>query len=63
MGDRYYATGVQLGIIKAQLKAAGQPVGMINEIADNQFIGRIEEHEKESKKVAIVLTDEEVKDE
>ena len=45
MGDRYYATGVQLGIIKAQLQAAGQPIGILNDIVDKQFIGRIEEGE------------------
>lgn len=54
MGDRYYATGVQLGIIKFQLKAAGQPIGMIDEISSKQFIGRIEENEKDKLKVAIV---------
>ncbi len=54
MGDRYFITGVQLGMIKAILKANGQPYGFINDIAKKQFIGRIEEEEEDNHEIKIV---------
>jgi hypothetical protein len=58
MGGRYWITGVQLGAIKALLKYAGQPYGLIDKIVENQFIGDFptEEDKKRFKKHIMTIS-------
>lgn len=53
MSERYWITGVQLGIIKAVLETNNQPTGMIDEIIDKQFIGNMPEPYKKHRIVII----------
>ncbi len=43
-----------MGIIKAQLEVSGQPYGLILGIVKEQFIGNIEEQDKNKLEVSIV---------
>lgn len=61
MGDRYYATGVQIGTMLGILNEAGdkdyiikQVKKILTEIEKKQFVGRIEEWEKKNTKIGIV---------
>ena len=64
MGDRYYITGVQIGMIKAFLEEdidskvpltrASRIKELLDGIEDKQFIGRIEEQDKDKLEVGIV---------
>lgn len=54
MADRYWVSGVQLGIIKGFLKERKLPTNIIDdEIANEQYIGRIEEWDKNDLEVGI----------
>lgn len=56
MGDRYWISGVQLGIllITADSIKSKSMKKLLKEIEDKQFIGRIEEEDKDKKVVEIV---------
>jgi hypothetical protein len=56
MGNRYYITGVQLGMILGMLNpnTIEQIKKIIEEIETNQFIGTIEEENKNIMKIGIV---------
>lgn len=42
MSERYWITGVQLGIIKAQISNKTHLLELVKEIEDKQFIGNLE---------------------
>lgn len=60
MGDRYYITGAQLGMLKAlvDIKDYDNFLELWNKIETNQFIGRIEEQDKDKMDVIIVAKNE-----
>jgi len=55
MGDRYWISGVQLGMLKACMdKDIGNFESILREIEEEQFVGRIEEEDKGNREVKIV---------
>ncbi len=54
MGGRYYITGVQLGILKAELEelpnASISSISLVNEIMNNQYIGKARDLKRKKKK-------------
>ncbi len=53
MSERYYITGVQIGIIKVLVEnnERAEAVKLLDEIEDKQFVGKITQ---EGEKVAII---------
>lgn len=55
LGDRYWVSGVQLGLLKGFLEERELPTNIIDEeICQNQFIGRIDEWDKKDLEVGIM---------
>jgi hypothetical protein len=55
MGDRYWVSGVQLGLIKGFLEERGLPTNIIDKEIFHQFLGRIEEWDKEDLEIRIKM--------
>jgi len=53
MGDRYYITGVQLGILMVNLNEESNKK-ILKEIEQKQFIATITEDEKDKLKIGVV---------
>ena len=62
MGDRYYITGVQLGMLLA-LQQKEDIDKILKEIEENQFVGRINQEDKDRKEVVIGDIHSEIKKE
>jgi len=61
MGERYFITGVQIGIIKSFLKGHVDKLSMtklLNDIEEDQFIGNVikGKHEPSKSEIAILLS-------
>ncbi len=54
MGDRYWISGAQLGMLKSQNLYDVNIAGLLDGIEEEQFIGRIEEEDKNKMEVEII---------
>jgi len=55
MGGRYWISGVQLGMLKAfaELKEVSPAKDLLDSIDNNQFLGNIEEEDRQYQEVII----------